>query len=61
MTTQEIDRLINNLKGSISDIEAVIEDLETAKEDGDVSEVNFAYGQEAVSRTHAVMDEIRAA
>lgn len=56
-----IDQMIKNLKGSISDIEAVIDDLEAAKEDGDLSEVNEAYAREAVSRVHSVVDAIQAA
>ena len=55
-----IEQMIDNLKGAISDIEAVIADLETAKEDGDLSDVNLAYAQEAVSRTHSVIDAIKA-
>ena len=55
-----IGQMIKNLKGSISDIEAVIDDLKTAKEDGDLSDVNEEYALEAVSRVHSVVDAIRA-
>lgn len=61
MQRNSIDQLIRNLLGSISDVEAVIADLRTAKdEDGDLSEVNHAYGMDAVSRIHSVMDAIKA-
>lgn len=61
MADQEtITSMINRLKGSISDLEAVIDDLETAQEDGDLSEVNEAYAREAVARVHGVIDDLRA-
>ena len=57
-----IDQMINNLKGSISDIQAVIDDLETAKEhNGDLTDVNEAYARDAISRVHSVVDAINAA
>lgn len=60
-TTKETQGMIEKLQGSVSDIEAVIDDLVTAIEEGDLSEVNEAYARQAVSRVHSVIDDIRAA